>query len=103
MSIKKQVLKSKPVAKVTFAVPTATLSTDAENVSVVGDFNNWSAEEHPLKKQKDGSFKATFEFETGKEYQFRYLINGMIWENDSEADKFVHSGVAADQNGVLVL
>ncbi len=101
MAITKQYLKSKPVCKVTFVVPAETVG-GAKAVNVVGEFNNWDAAATALKKQKDGTFKGTVELTAGKEFQFRYLIDSLIWANDVEADKFVFNGMA-DENSVLVL
>ncbi len=87
--IKKQFLKTKPVCKATLTLPVEA-APQAETVEVVGDFNNWNTEEAiKMKKQKNGIFKATVELESGKEYQFRYLIDGEKWENDWEADGYV--------------
>jgi 1,4-alpha-glucan branching enzyme len=102
MSLTKQFLKSKPVCKVTFSLPADALE-GAQSVAVLGEFNGWNAEAAPLKKGKDGTFKTTVELEAGKEYQFRYLIDGSRWENDGEADKFVASPVSYEENSVLVL
>ncbi|MBZ0292228.1 MAG: glycoside hydrolase, partial [Anaerolineae bacterium] len=60
--IKKQYLKSRPACKVTFQVPA---SVAAENVKLVGDFNDWSAV--PMEQLKDGRFKAVVELEQGRE------------------------------------
>lgn len=102
MSLTKQFLKSKPVVKVTFSVP-AEAAEGAKAVAVLGEFNAWSAEAAPLKKQKDGSFKGLLELEVGKEYQFRYLVDGEKWVNDYEADKYVPSPVSLEENSVVVL
>jgi 1,4-alpha-glucan branching enzyme len=102
MAISKQFLKSKPFCKVTFSVP-ADVVAEAKQVAVLGEFNNWDAEALPLKKQKDGSFKATVELEAGKEFQFRYLIDNNVWVNDTEADKFVSNGISVEENSVIVL
>ena len=42
-----------------------------------------------MKKLKSGEFTSLIELEQGKSYQFRYLVNGSEWQNDSEADQFV--------------
>jgi 1,4-alpha-glucan branching enzyme len=102
MAISKQFLKSKPFCKVTFSVP-ADVVAEAKQVAVLGEFNNWDAAALPLKKQKDGSFKATVELEAGKEFQFRYLIDNNVWVNDTEADKFVSNGISVEENSVIVL
>jgi len=85
MSLKKQMLKSKPVCKVTFRVSTE-MAPEAETVTVVGDFNNWDPVETPLKKLKSGEFSGLVELESGKSYEFRYLVDGKNWINEPEAD-----------------
>lgn len=102
MSIKKQFLKSRPVCKVTFSVDPG-LSEGAKEVAVLGDFNAWDPTDHAMRKLKDGSFTKTIELEVGREYQFRYLVDGKRWINDDQADKYIHSGVAAEQNSVITL
>ena len=52
MAISKQYLKSKPVCKVTFSVP----AKDADEVTVVGTFNEWDTKSTTLKKLKNGTF-----------------------------------------------
>lgn len=100
--IKKQFLKSKPVCKATFTLP-AEAAPEARTVEIVGDFNNWDAGQAiTMKKQKD-VFKAVVELETGKEYQFRYLIDGQAWENDWEADAYVSTPFGVDNSVVSVL
>jgi 1,4-alpha-glucan branching enzyme len=102
MAVAKQFLKSKPIAKVTFEL-SAEAVNGAKTVAVVGEFNNWDATAQVLKKQKDGSYKTTVELPVGNEYQFRYVLDGSKWENDSAADKYVASGVSEEQNSVIVL
>lgn len=85
--MKKQYLKSRPNCKVTFCLCKEAVR-DASNVTVVGDFNSWDKNATPLKKQKDGGFSITLELECGREYRFRYLIDGWRWENDWNADKY---------------
>ena len=100
MAITKTYSKSKPVCKVTFALASETVN-GAKSVNVLGDFNDWTLT--PLKKQKDGLYKASVELEKGKEFSFRYLVDNDVWVNDASADKFIPSGVSADENSVVVL
>ncbi len=95
--LKKQFLKSKPVCKVTFYAPD---SLQADTVHLVGDFNNWSETDTPMKQLKDGRFSVTLDLETGREYQFRYLVNGTEWHNDWEADKYVPNPFIGDNSVV---
>lgn len=98
MSIKKQYLKSKPVCKVTFTVP----AEGAKKVSVVGDWNKWSAKAEPLKKLKNGTFKGTVNLDAEKSYEFRYLVDGNFI-NDDQADAYAWNDYAGAENGVLNL
>ena len=98
MSITKQYLKSKPVCKVTFTVPAET----ANEVKVVGTFNNWNPEETPLTKLKNGNFKGTVALEPDQSYEFRYLVDGN-YTNDEQADSYAWSDFASAENGVLEL
>lgn len=62
----------------------------AESVYLVGDFNNWSETAHPMiRDRNEGCWYVVLELERGKEYQFRYLVNGREWHNDWQADKYV--------------
>ncbi len=101
MSIEKKFVKTKPVCKVKFSL-SGDQYKSASSILLVGDFNNWQLGETPLKKAKTGIWSVSLDLETGKEYQFRYLIDGTNWENDSEADKFVPSGLGSE-NSVIAL
>jgi 1,4-alpha-glucan branching enzyme len=95
--LKKQTLKTKPVCKVTFSLPA---QVQGDTVFLVGDFNGWQEDSTPMKRNKDGSFSATLELEQGKEYQFRYLVNGSEWHNDWEADRYVPNPFSGDNSVV---
>lgn len=99
MSIKKQFLKSKPVCKVAFRVD-ATEVNSAKKVQILGDFNNWDQTAESMTMLKSNDFTATLELEAGKEYQFRYLIDGSSWKNESEADSYVVNEFGSE-NGVI--
>ena len=101
MSIEKKFVKAKPVCKVKFSL-SGDQYKSASSVLLVGSFNNWQLGETPLKKGKTGVWSVSLDLETGKEHQFRYLIDGTKWENDPEADKFVPSGLGSE-NSVLAL
>lgn len=94
-------LKSKPVCKVTFRV-SKEMANEAETVTVVGDFNNWDPIETPLNKLKSGEFSCVLEVETGKDYQFRYLVDGKDWYNEPEADGYAANEFGGE-NSVLSL
>jgi 1,4-alpha-glucan branching enzyme len=98
MSIKKQFIKTKPVCKVTFSVE----AKEANQASVIGDFNNWSVEEGTLSKLKNGTFKATFELDKDATYEFKYVVDGEFI-NEPEADSFKWNDFAGAENSVLAV
>lgn len=97
----KKFSKTKPVAKVKFTLP-AEAAQDAIDVRVLGDFNNWSWENGYKMQLKKSEYVAEVELQAGREYQFRYLIDNHIWENDWNADAYVPT-VFGVYNSVLSL
>lgn len=102
MSMTKKFLKSKPICKVTFRL-TKDQAKNAGKVTLVGDFNDWDEQADEMEALKNGSFRITKDLDKGKEYQFRYLLDGAEWENDWQADKYVHSEFAACDNSVVIV
>ena len=98
--IKKQYLKS-GACKVTFRLPKEAAS-DANVVAIVGDFNDWSIEANQMKKQKNGDFTITLELQPGREYRYKYLIDGQTWENDWNADRYEQNAYGTDDSIVAV-
>ncbi|MEI6864798.1 isoamylase early set domain-containing protein [Flavicella sp.] len=98
MAIKKQYLKSKPICKVTFEV----IAKESKTVSVVGDFNEWNSSASPLKKLKNGKFKAVFPLTSGNTYEFKYIVDGKFL-NEENADAFAWNNYANSENSVLEL
>ena len=85
MGIKKQFLKSKPVCKVSFKL-NAKDAIGAKTVQVVGEFNNWNESAVLMNELKSGDFTQTISLEQNKNYQFRYLLDGVKWINEVESD-----------------
>jgi len=67
---------------------TVTFSLEAPNVrevAVGGDFNNWNAEAHPMKKDKSGAWRKTLMLSPGR-YEYKFLVDGR-WRNDPKNDQ----------------
>lgn len=96
--LKKQAIQQGKVMKVTFETHPL---PEAEEVYLVGDFNDWNETSHPMKKRKkDGCFTLAVKLEPGQEYSFRYLVDGE-WHNEWEADKYAPNPYEGD-NSVVV-
>jgi hypothetical protein len=84
--MKKEQVKNKAVFNVTFnynVVP----ENPVHSVIVLGDFNEWSLENgYVLKPNKKGDFEGKFPIPAGRDYHFRYLVNGERWANEKHAD-----------------
>jgi hypothetical protein len=68
-----------------FVVP----APDAESVTVLGNFNGWTAT--PLADPDgDGIWTATLDLPPGR-YEYAYLVDGRWWGQDPLADEYVRS------------
>ncbi len=102
MSVKKQYFKTKPYCKVTFRLNKKTVH-DAQNVAIAGEFNGWKTQTTPMKPLKNGDFTATVLLKPGREYQYRYVVDGQHWITDNSADKLKHCEFANDKNAVVIV
>ncbi|MBW2108797.1 MAG: response regulator [Deltaproteobacteria bacterium] len=98
--IQKRYLPDKKICQVTFRLPKIA-AEDAKRVCVVGDFNDWRSDAAPMKRLKNGDYAVKLELQTGREYQFRYLIDESKWENDWNADGYVRSPFGDCDNSVV--
>ena len=101
MAIKKQYLKNKPACRVTFQIHKK-MEDDIRNIHVVGEFNNWDKCATPMKNHKNGFFSVSLDLDLNQRYQFRYFIDDMIWQNDQDADAFVHCPFGNCDNSVVI-
>jgi hypothetical protein len=97
--IRKEYLQSGDVCRATFRLP-GQAAPRARKVTIVGEFNDWDRESIPMVKLENGDFAVTLEIRPGKEYRFRYLIDGQKWENDWHADKYVKGPFGNDDSVV---
>lgn len=81
----KKMSKDGKKCRVTFELP---LDVNAETAFLCGEFNDWDKEALPMKKLKSGVLKVATTLETGREYRFRYWLDGERWENDWDADAY---------------
>jgi len=95
----KEYTKTMRSCRVTFELPA---DVQAESATLVGEFNNWDRESTPMKRRKDGCFTATISLKPGKEYRFRYLLDGERWENDHAADRYLPNDHGSDDSVVDV-
>ena len=97
-------LKKKPVKKSdkTSVVFELAGLEDVNEVSLVGEFNEWQPERHPMKLRKDGNWAATVRLTKNQQYEFRYIVDGERWMADEQADAMVLNPFGG-QNSVVDL
>ncbi len=102
MSTEKTCAKNQAICKVEF-----TLNKEAsyarKTAFLVGDFNGWNKQATPMKKMKDGSFTGTLTLQKGRKYQYRYFMDGSVWENDWKADAYVPTQFGDADNSVVIV
>lgn len=55
---------------------------ESKKVQLAGTFNDWKAEETPLKKDRNGVWKTSLNLPSGR-YEYRFLVDG-DWQNDQK-------------------
>jgi hypothetical protein len=96
----KEYLEGGSQCRVIFRLPKEA-APDARQVNLAGDFNDWDESGTRLIKLKNGDFSVSMDLDCGREYKFRYLIDGSRWENDWFADKYVPNSFGTDDSVVI--
>jgi len=60
-------------------------SSDAKEVILMGDFNDWNPKRHPMKTDGNGVWNKTVIIPPGK-YEYKFLIDG-DWREDPRNDQ----------------
>lgn len=97
--LKKNYSKNGRSCRVTFKYPN---EENGDTAVLVGDFNDWNLEAHPMKCLKDGSFSITISMEANRSYRFRYVLDDSSWHNDYEADSYIVNEYGGDDSVVTV-
>ncbi len=82
--------------RVKFSVEAA----EAKEVFLMGDFNHWSLEKHPMKRDEKGLWNKTVMLSPGK-YEYKFLVDGQ-WREDPRNDRWCPNCFGT-QNSVLEL
>jgi 1,4-alpha-glucan branching enzyme len=56
------------------------LAPSAQSVFLAGDFNQWDLSSHPLKPDKNVTWKISLDLYPGQ-YEYRFFVDGK-WQND---------------------
>lgn len=84
--IKKVNKRDSDRVKVTFVLPED--HPFGDDVSVVGDFNDWTPGEHTFVRRSNQTYSTNVTLEEGRRYAFRYHSEEAGWINEEEADDY---------------
>ena len=65
----------------------ALVAPEAQAVSLAGDFNGWDINSLPMKKARQGTWKASVSLQPGR-YEYRFWVDG-VWQDDPHAQENV--------------
>jgi 1,4-alpha-glucan branching enzyme len=82
--------------KVTFSLT----SSDAKEVILMGDFNQWNPKVHPMKKNKNGVWEKMTLLFPGT-YEYRFMVDGQ-WENDPNNNQTRTNRFGTKNNFIVV-
>ncbi|QPC83148.1 isoamylase early set domain-containing protein [Phototrophicus methaneseepsis] len=89
--------KAKDKIRATFTSPSI---NDCECLYLVGDFNEWDAQSHPMKQAEDGTWSLTISLDKGQVYQYRFYTDNGNWLNDNDADDYQPNPFGSDNSVV---
>jgi 1,4-alpha-glucan branching enzyme len=84
---------------VTFNLPA---DVNAQTACLCGEFNDWDQSSHPMKRAKDGSFSLTISLKPGRQYRYRFLLDGERWENDWAAEDYAPNELGSEDSVVNI-
>jgi 1,4-alpha-glucan branching enzyme len=97
--LRKNYTKTGNICRVTFELPS---EVNAKKASLCGEFNGWDPKANPMKKRKGGRWSTTISLKSGGEYRFRYLLDGVDWENDWDADGYLPNSFGTEDSLIRV-
>jgi hypothetical protein len=90
--------KGELFAQVTFTIPS---SVWADQIFLMGDFNNWQDSVHCFRRTCREDWAITLALAINQVYQFRYLRDNQGWLIDRQADDYAYDGQGR-LNAVLI-
>jgi predicted lipoprotein with Yx(FWY)xxD motif len=73
-------------------------------VYLAGEFNEWkpALPAYLLTKAANGNYTITIKLEVGKQYAYKFVLDGLNWVADKNAKDFVEDGFGGKNSVVIV-
>lgn len=78
--------------KITFSFE----SSNAKEVILMGDFNNWNRKKHPMKKDDNGKWTKALILPPGQ-YEYKFLVDGQ-WQQDPQNNRICPNNFGSYNN-----
>jgi 1,4-alpha-glucan branching enzyme len=75
-------------------------ASQAQSVSIAGDFNQWNPSSHPMKMDDEGIWRISFALNPGQ-YEYRFFVDGE-WQNDPHGGPFVEKPLGTSNSLKIV-
>ena len=62
---------------------------EAQEVFLVGEFNNWDPNGYKMRRFKDGTCKKSVQLKPGR-YEYRFLVDGQWWTDPENGEKTIN-------------
>lgn len=86
---KKKSLLKRVSRKLTPSTEFVLMVPDADEVYLVGDFNDWDGTDYRMRKFKDGSCKKKVKLSPGR-YEYRFMVDGNWWTDPQNPNRQVN-------------
>ncbi len=73
---------------------------DAQEVYLVGDFNNWDGSDYRMRKFKDGVCKKKVKLKPGR-YEYRFVVDGDWWCDPANTSR--QANAYGGENSVITI
>lgn len=73
---------------------------EAQEVYLVGDFNNWDGSDFRMRKFKDGVCKKKVKLKPGR-YEYRFVVDGDWWCDPANASRQANN--YGSENSVIII
>lgn len=97
--MKKRYSATAPMCRVTFTLPIEAVKGGRE-VRLVGEFNAWQWEQGQPLQAGPTEYSTEVDLPTGRDYQFRFLIDNRFWANHWAADSYLPTPFGVDNSVV---
>ncbi len=88
--------KKKPSPSIEFKL----YAPDAQEVFLVGEFNNWDPAAAKMRRFKDGTCKKSVQLKPGR-YEYRFLVDGQWWTDPNNGERV--SNPYGEENSVITV